>query len=136
LVRTTFWTRKLTDKRPDEKDDFRVDKNDLILTTEPIPEELNEKEKTLKSETVSELKSNVFSSAMSSIFGLTDLDNKQVQLIQSQDESQRRIDAFNSLNQTKSEKIVLNLNLFLILGIAVGLFTVFSLPVEYSVFRW
>ena len=54
---------------------------------------------------------------------------------QNEIESQRRIENFYSLNQTKFEKYILNLNLLFILSIAIGLYVFFSIPPELHIFK-
>lgn len=54
--------------------------------------------------------------------------------LQRQNEHKRRVESFNSLDQTKFEKTVLNSNLVLIIIISIGLFLFFSIPPKY-IFR-
>lgn len=138
LIRTTFWTRKVTDRRPDEKDDFRDSTSkseaasELVnnIEMEYIIRAKNEKEILKQSQPKS-----FFSSVVSSVFGLADLGDTQKVKETEMNEAQRRADTFDSLNQTKWEKIILNTNLVFICSIAVTLFIVFSLPDEHSIWR-
>lgn len=134
MIRTTYWTRRITDKRPDENDDLRENNKipmghskNLVNDIEMTNMVDNSTKSTAKAPT------SVFSSAFSSVFGLADQDTK-AQNITKQLESQRRADTFDSLNQTTFEKIILNSNLVFILLVAASLFVVFSLPDEYSLF--
>jgi hypothetical protein len=55
--------------------------------------------------------------------------------MQKNHESRRRIENFYSLNQTKSERLILNVNLIIILSIAIGLFIFFSIPPQLHIFK-
>ena len=56
-------------------------------------------------------------------------DDKQKEI-----ESQRRIESFQSLNQSKFERYILNTNLVVILVVAVALYVFFSIPPEFHIF--
>jgi hypothetical protein len=53
---------------------------------------------------------------------------------QSKLESLRRVENFYSLHQTKAERYILNVNLVIIILIAVGLYLFFSIPPELHIF--
>ena len=67
---------------------------------------------------------------LSLVCGIEKLDDRKKQLsfqTQRKLEQQRKLDSINSLNQTRREKWILNLNLILILTIASLLFIFFSI---------
>ena len=55
--------------------------------------------------------------------------------LQQKNEAQRRLESFQSLNQTKREKRILNTNLVIILCTSIALYIFFSIPPEYHIFR-
>ena len=54
--------------------------------------------------------------------------NDKMIIKQNESESRRRVEKFYSLNRSKFEKYILDINLVLILLIATGLYIFFSLP--------
>ena len=56
-------------------------------------------------------------------------------LKQKRDETKRRIENFYSLNQTKSQTFILNINLVIIILTAIGLYVFFSIPPQYHIFK-
>ena len=129
LIRTTFFTRKQLDKRPDESSDVTIDRKTEIsgMINDAYEMEI------MPDGPTAEIKSSRIGRLTASIFGLTDNGNKAEQIKQQIDEEQSRLDAFESLNQSSKAKIILNANLILITSIGVLLFVVFSLPDELSV---
>ena len=78
----------------------------------------------------------VFESFLSLFCGFENSTDQKEQIDkQNEDESKRRAETFFSLNQTKFERYVLNINLIIILSVAVGLFVFFSVPPEHHIFR-
>ena len=125
----------ISDKRPDELDDYRV----------PVGDEHSEFSMSAEAEfgrrantdTSDEQEERKILEVITSIFcGFetigegNDQDEKSRADMerQRQSESRRRIESFYSLTQTYSERLILNINLIFILVIAIGLFVFFSIP--------
>ena len=129
IIRTTFWTRKVPDKRPDELDRYKA-------LSDPITNVEIEAYKLKEQDEVKQIKeSSFFISAVGSVFGLTDLGDEEKEQSQQREEAQRRADTFESLNQTRWEKVVLNINLVFICLSSAVLYILFSLPDEYSIWK-
>ena len=160
-IRTTFWTRKLTDKRPDEQDFNEIKETpfmkgvDNIVTIEneleningvnsitisnsntsvkikdkfemQIENESNRKEKKSKRRKIADLLLNIFCG----------IESKKVDETQQKiEESKRRLESINSLNQTKFEKYILNVNLVFIILLYIFLMTFFSIPPQKLIFK-
>ncbi len=81
----------------------------------------------------------ILKTIMNIVCGIEKFDNELTQEAaikkQSEIESKRRIENFYSLNQTKFEKYILNLNLIFILTIAVSLYVFFSIPPQLHIFK-
>lgn len=165
LVRTTYWTRKQSDKRPDEVDDFRehniVDminepmmmadiefnasrrKNSKDGETNSISKE-KQKAKEIEGEDSSDKRSKfeLAIHTMVSLFCGYELQTEEnsdrlaaMCELQQKNEARRRLESFQSLNQTKREKRILNTNLVIILCTSIALYIFFSIPPEYHIFR-
>jgi hypothetical protein len=145
LIRTTYWTRFITDKRPDESDDYHtaeetVDQHpltdmDSIATTviKKSPDEADNGEKETKPRKGVKQILGLF---LKFICGIDSAETDDLSLeAQARLESIRRVENFYSLNQSKLEKYALNVNLVLIILIAVGLYAFFSIPPELHMFR-
>lgn len=126
LIRTTYWTRKIREKRPDEIDDFT--KVDLLANSTDMNQSLIDKQEELESSNISRSKQTC-QSFMSVFCGFEVAEQGQ-----KASESKRRMESFFSLDQTLFEKIILNLNLVIILVIAVALYIFFSVPPQYHIF--
>ena len=62
--------------------------------------------------------------------------NKELNLqAQTRIEKQRKLDSINSLNQTRLEKWTLNLNLILLLSVAITFYIIFSIPPHLHLFN-
>ena len=129
----------MTDKRPDEIDDFRIhlpdDQNDL----------LNEIELEVSVGRPSEPKNRTgcFRKAFLRVFCgyeqnqlSTDESNEKMLQKQTENESKRRVNNFYSLNRTKFERYLLNINLCIILMTATGLYVFFSVPHKLYQFEY
>lgn len=130
----------MSDKRPDELDDFSKDPQNfstessqqmLSLDTKLDSKEEDEIRFEIK---VGKLKKaflflvNIFC-GFSSNEDQADLKHQQI------DESNRRKETFWSLGQTRFERLILNFNLFIILVVAVFFYVFFSIPPEYHIFN-
>lgn len=138
----------MPDKRPDESDDFRkrTDSNldcisDPILSTE-LEVNPSQKSITLIHESAVSPKIRQITSVLVSLlcgYELQDDENcddiKAKSALQQKDEAKRRLENFHSITQTKFEKWILNLNLALILLIAISLYVFFSIPPEYTILK-
>ena len=124
----------MTDKRPDEIDDFRIQSpdypndsvNDIELevqfSKEPSEEASQSEKGWLKKACL-----RIFCGyEKSQLDG--DESNEKMLKKQTETESRRRVDNFYSLNRTKFEACFLNMNLCIILLIAIGLYVFFSVP--------
>lgn len=139
LIRTTYWTRSLTNKRPDEVDDFGQSPND----NESISEiELAIDLQPVESKVVHLSRKNRLVRTILSICCGFDKSNSNInesneKMItrQNETESRRRVENFYSLNRTKFEKYILNINLCLILLIATCLYVFFSVPHGLQLFK-
>lgn len=142
LVRTTFWTRKLKQKRPDESDDFEDSNHAYDNRTISIVDEFNPSieinqfhmqldVQTKETATAQPMLKRVYTFFLDLFCGF---DTSSLET-QKENESKRRIESFNSLNQPKFELYILNGNLILILIIAIGLFIFFSIPPQYHIFK-
>lgn len=131
LIRTTYWTRKLTGSRPDEDgDDSEAEKGVEI--------ELKDKKeitdaKTDKEEVDTSRRAKFWKLFLSLICGIES--NKQVEELDKAAERKRRQENVYSLSQTRFERIILNTNLAIILSVASVLFVIFSLPPESLLFK-
>lgn len=129
----------MTDKRPDETDDFTKHeysgndvqpfKGELEVQSNFEMTDLN-KEKSL----YPPLKENKILKLILSLFCGFEYSQQKISTQQS-DESKRRIESFNSINQTKTERYILNFNLLIITMVAISLFIFFSIPPEYHIFK-
>lgn len=126
LIRTTYWTRKMREKRPDEIDDFT--KADFIHESTDMSRNLIEKQEKLEDTNLSQSKK-VYQLFMSVFCGYEEAEEGQTA-----SESRQRMKNFFSLEQTRSEKLILNFNLIIILIVAVGLYVFFSIPPQYHIF--
>ena len=75
---------------------------------------------------------------LSLLCGFERADNKAKEMrleLQKRIELKKRLESFNSLNQKKMEKYILNVNLIIILTIATGLFIFFSIPPQLHIFK-
>ncbi|CAF0765506.1 unnamed protein product [Brachionus calyciflorus] len=139
LIRTTYWTRKIADKRPDESDDYRtldqsIEQNsEVILNEIELKDEKKKEEQDDKSECVNTFLN--FVCGFEEITGESEWMRDQKFLMQKKIESKRRVENFYSLNQAKKSKILLNVNLVIILLIASGLYIFFSIPPQYHIFK-
>ena len=139
LIRTTYWTRKISDKRPDETDDYRIldrsdEQNSQTILNEVDLKNLNNS----NNENTEKRRTRYLNTILSLVCGFEELldDNDEKKLeYQKQSETKRRVENFYSLNQTKSSKIILNINLIIILSIAIGLYIFFSIPPELHIFK-
>lgn len=149
LIRTTYWTRKITDKRPDETDDFRQEKSDNIDQTHALDSMANSEAKInnepevksdeKESNRMLDIFLNVICGLEAEKVGVSDEEanenTKAAAEKQAKQESMRRVQTFYSLNQSKLERYVLNINLVIIIVIAIGLYTFYSIPPEYHIFK-
>ena len=142
LIRTTFWTRKLPDKRADESDDYTQTEKNQFSPADTELEDMNSKVNIIDSkldDLDTSRKSKIWNILLDVVCGFERLENKindTARLAKQQAiETQRKIDSFYSLNQTKFEKIILGINLAIILTIAVGLYIFFSIPPQYHMFK-
>lgn len=141
----------MTDKRPDESDDYRQRDNlDSSVTSQPIltDVELNANmDYRIRSSSSSDVtgssvgKMQRFFDGFVNIlcgiersFGNDDTMNVKHEL-QKYNESKRRVENFYSLNQTKFQKNILNFNLAIIVIISVSLYVFFSIPPETYLFN-
>ena len=70
--------------------------------------------------------------------GFEKIDDKSKELnlqTQTRIEKQRKLDSINSLNQTRLEKWTLNLNLILLLSVAITFYIIFSIPPHLHFFN-
>lgn len=139
LIRTTYWTRKMTDKRPDELDDFT--KNEYSgVAGQPFKSELEVHSSFEMTDLKSDqnlypsVKENKILKGLLSLFCGFEYSQQKINT-QKSDESKRRIESFNSINQTKFERFILNINLLIIILVAISLFVFFSIPPEYHIFK-
>lgn len=148
LIRTTYWTRKSTDTRPDE--DLFLDYKETVAKSYEnkavtIEEDFKTSSETNKKEQFEIHNENLHSNEKSKLKRayylfldlfcgfVSDLDRS----IETQraNETKRRFESFYSLNQTKFEFCILNINLVLILSFAIVLFVFFSIPPQYHIFK-
>lgn len=130
----------IADKRPDETDDFRILNQSMDQNSEVI---LNEIElKTEKEVDIEDKNRNeCLNGLIKFVCGFEEFDqqgNKSMSKkfhVQKQSEAKRRIENFYSLKQSKKSKICLNINLILIVLIAIGLYIFFSIPPQYHLFQ-
>ena len=148
LIRTTYWTRKQSDKRPDESDDFR-EHNLVDIINEPMimaDMELDDPTTATKIEpsadkSVKTKMSPVVHTLVSLFCGYEPhtAENSDrlaaMSELQQKNEARRRVESFRSLNQTKCQRYILNTNLVLILVISVALYVFFSIPPQYHIFK-
>jgi uncharacterized pyridoxal phosphate-containing UPF0001 family protein len=156
-VRTTYWTRKQRDKRPDESDDFTSEldlKNQIYVESAA---ELNEENPNEQENPVASSKRKRFYRVLLNVLcGFDKQDeNKAAQAKedywpeeaelgnrlngnlskQKHKEAKRRYEIFHSLLQSKFERYILNVNLVIIISIAVVLYIFFSIPLKYHIFK-
>jgi hypothetical protein len=130
----------MTDKRPDEIDDFRIhlpdgqndSLNEIELQVDIIRRSSEQKNR-----------SGCFRRFFLRIFCgyeqnelINDESNEKMLKKQTENESRRRVNNFYSLNRTKFERYVLNINLCIILMIATGLYVFFSVPHKLYQFEY
>lgn len=144
LIRTTYWTRKMNGKRPDEDEDFTklhdTDTFKIPLTDSDFElEELKSKDADvqIKSSKGGNRVKKIFNSFLSVFCGYEDMQKRSGNEIKEEKEceSKRRFESFYSLNQTRFERTILNINLVIILLVAISLYIFFSVPVEYHIFK-
>ncbi len=124
-------------KRPDESEDF-AKKYDTSDTSHSNAEfELEDLISKSKLDQTSESQSRLDKICKTFIGVFCGFEEASTQLDakkQNEIECQRRVENFQSLNQTKFEKWILNVNLVIILAVAVALYVFFSIPPEYHIF--
>ena len=140
----------MSDKRPDELDDYRVrisdEQSEFAMSSDEEFGKAERRPKTDKSTDeevqiasgktkILEVITSVFCGFESIGDESDDKDEKSRADMerQRQSESRRRIESFYSLNQTYAERLILNINLIFILAIAIGLFVFFSIPPEFHI---
>lgn len=140
LIRTTYWTRMISDKRPDETDDYRILNQSMDQNSEVILNEI-ELRSSKEIDVEHRSKNECISGLMNFVCGFDELSQQadrpstQKLQVQKQSEAKRRIENFYSLNQSKKSKLILNVNLILIILIAIGLYIFFSIPPQYHIFK-
>ncbi len=124
-------------KRPDESDDFAKKYNSSDSNASKSEYELDDliqqKKHVQSTGSLSRLRK-VYLSLMGVFCGYQDSGTELDVSKQHQIECQRRVENFQSLNQTKFEKCILTVNLVIILIVAVVLYVFFSIPPEYHIF--
>ena len=154
-IRTTFWTRKLKTKRPDEPDELDLETNvsEYALDNKAIKIDEEKKETNMdqiklqldsqsNESVVNEKKLNKAKPVRNFFLELfcgfstdTGTDKRLELKDQKANENKRRIESFTSLNQTKCELIALNTNLVIISLISIALFVFFSIPPQNYFFK-
>ena len=141
LIRTTYWTKKIKDKRPDESNDLNMELNSYDNKASTIEDEevsnINKFQMQIETTTSNNFETKKIKDFLinfccgfeNSFDKASELSNQKIS------EEKRRIESFESLNQTKFERFVLNINLILILSISVGLFIFFSIPPQKHIFK-
>lgn len=139
LIRTTYSTRKDNSNRPDETESETLkdisDNSDLKLIKSPKNQLKIELQPELQVKFVNISRSKKIYRSFISIFCGYDVKQSEDNIqLQNSKEKQRRIESFESLNQTKFERFILNINLCIILTVAVALYVFFSIPPEWHIF--
>jgi hypothetical protein len=138
----------MADKRPDEVDDYRVasskgnpldsSTSQVALTDVELIDHIDYK-LPLDASSSRSWSNRVSSVLLNLCCGYekdVDDDEMNVKLeLQKHNESRRRVENFYSLNQSKRDRTILNLNLIFILTISVCLYLFFSIPPELHVLR-
>lgn len=152
-IRTTFWTRKSLERRPDEEDfneikeeiqkgsdNIAVAVDDEFKITFHIDDnEKNKEQFEMQIETpqpakAKKSKRKKFLDLVLNIFcGIETKKTSETE--QKRDEAKRRLESIDSLNQTKFEKYILNSNLIFIIVIYIFLMTFFSIPPRLHLFK-
>lgn len=146
MIRTTYWTRKNPERRPDELEDAKIlssGKDNEAASFEKEDFELMAKHSNMNrssdaSVTSMSKKQKLIKHLLSLLCGFETVDNKAKEMrleLQKRIELKKRLESFNSLNQKKVEKYILNANLAIILLIATGLFIFFSIPPQLHIFK-
>ena len=131
----------MTEKRPDETDDYRNRSGNNSLPAETInTENIEMKEVDISDDApiiIDSNKKSIFDSIIGLICGFkrNELLNNEELEKQNELDSQRRVEGFYSLNQTKFQTFVLNMNLVIIVSIASGFLTFFSIPPDQFIFQ-
>ncbi len=131
--------------RPDEIDDYRIVSNETDFSSKSVLNNIELKSNDLDSKIIDRMSEKelnkrqiILKTIMNILCGIEKFDDELTQEValqkQNEIESKRRIENFYSLNQTKFEKYVLNLNLLFILTIAVCLYVFFSIPPQLHIF--
>lgn len=128
----------MSDKRPDEQDDFSKDPQNFSVESSQLLG-LGHKDNEQKNEVRFEAKvgklKKAFMFLVNVFCGFSNNEDQADLKHQNIVESNRRKETFWSLGQTRFERLVLNVNLFFILAIAVLFYVFFSIPPEHHVFK-
>jgi hypothetical protein len=136
----------ISDKRPDETDDYRTLNTSQRENDQTAMKDINSKAVLMNhlslpqdhadnNNNKNSLKNRLYDVFLNFVCGIEpdELNELSVEA-QQHIESVRRVENFYSMHQTKAEKLILNLNLIMIVLISLGLYIFFSIPPEYHIF--